>query len=127
MFYPDGQIGAWNNNNSFPGFPELYQTFEGPEDNKFVNKQDNKLIIQQYIGIKNKNGNDIYDGDIVRYNCSVHEFEIETHVGEVYFEEGIFYFDKNMSFASNDSNFDMFSLEVIGNIFENPELLKNDN
>lgn len=126
MYYPDGQIGLCNNEFNYP---ELYQNFQVPDEkywstNGFIDKIENKLIVQQYIGLQDKNGKDIYDGDIVRYTCYFHEHDLETHIGEVYFEEGIFHFDKINQFAANDCNFNVFSLEVIGNIFENPELLK---
>lgn len=126
MYCPDGQINVGNDNFNYP---TLFQSFQVPDEkswstNGFIDKPENRLIVQQYIGIQDKNQKDIYDGDIVRYNCYIHEKELETHVGEVHFEEGIFYFDTKMKFATNDCNFDSFSLEVLGNIFQNPELLK---
>ena len=81
-------------------------------------------ILMQYIGIKDKTGKDIYEGDIVRYQWERHDHDIEETTGEVYFEGGIFYFDREMSFATNDNNFRKESIEVIGNIFETPNLLK---
>ena len=126
MYYPDGQIKVGNDNFNYP---TLFQSFQVPNEkswstNGFIDKPENRLIVQQYIGIQDKNQKDIYDGDIVRYNCYFHEHDLETHVGEVYFEEGIYYFDKTNQFTTNDCNFDSFSLEVIGNIFQNPNLLK---
>jgi uncharacterized phage protein (TIGR01671 family) len=85
-----------------------------------------ELTVQQYIGIDDINDKPIYEGDIVRYRHweRSNDTKIETSVGEVFFEDGIFYFGRGVWFAANDSNFSETTLEVIGNIFENPELLK---
>ena len=78
--------------------------------------------IQQYTGLKDKNGKKIFEGDIVKFSYYLHDHEIETIVGEVFFEDGIYYFDRDLLMATNDGNFIDESLEVVGNKFENPEL-----
>lgn len=85
----------------------------------------NKLIesasIMQYTGLKDKNGTPIYEGDIVGK---------ETH-GK-YNKQIIVWSDSGASWewetATNNDWPDLFSAfideyEVIGNIYENPELL----
>lgn len=83
-----------------------------------------RFIIQQFTGLTDKTGREIYEGDICRYKWDRHDHDIEESTGEVFFEDGIFFFGRKDLFCTSDSNFRVDSLEVIGNVFETPELLQ---
>lgn len=72
----------------------------------------------QYTGLKDKNGKEIYEGDIV----SAIDFEKTNY--KIKFEDGCFIFTNGLRGHQLDySTIQNLQAEVIGNIYENPELL----
>ena len=86
--------------------------------------------VGQYTGLTDKNGKNIFEGDIIKYkNTDGIKFNgvALTVIGKVVYNE------KNVSFAISGKDeigakhYDYFpikNIEVIGNIHDNPELLK---
>ena len=80
----------------------------------FFRKFEYDKNIEQYTGLKDRNGKEIYEGDIVRQSGS-------NLVCPVKFEYGGF-----VPFTSDMMTFDNDYCEVIGNVHESPELLKGE-
>lgn len=81
--------------------------------------------LMQYTGLKDKNGVEIYEGDIVK--CKVYAIDNETFeiddIGEVVYDDDCcaYFIQFNEGYIHLTS---AWNLEVIGNIYENPELLE---
>lgn len=88
----------------------------------------NHLILMQSTGLFDKKGTEIFEGDIIRYGTNVAEIKRHPTLG--------FYtvVDGRERFFGDEMSIDDFeevaeevskTFEIIGNIYENQELLKN--
>lgn len=77
--------------------------------------------IMQYTGLKDKNGKEIYEGDIVKWKISPMYGKSKISFYNAAFRLADYVSEDN---ALNEQ-FCKKSCEVIGNIYENPELLNN--
>ena len=82
--------------------------------------------ICRFTGLTDKNGKKIWENDIVfvtdENDCSG---QISTGIGDIIFIEGMWYIDGRPQEALYDIN-KIFQIEVIGNIFDNKELLQEE-
>lgn len=104
----NGAVEVWENN--VPQSKVQYLSQNGPALHG---------ILMQFTGRKDKNGKEIYEGDIVRAKWG--------GIGSVVFDDGGFvsrWEDGNTTYRLCESDIALRELEVIGNIYENPELLK---
>lgn len=82
-----------------------------------IDSESKDCVFMQYTGLKDKNGRNIFEGDVGR--------DIEGCLYEVRFADGAFetFYDGNViEYLSETCDV----IEIIGNIYENPELLESN-
>lgn len=113
---------SWMDSSSILGSLTNANYFEGLKGNKDITviQSDESthpsIVIQLFTGLKDVNGKDIYEGDLITTNYRLTSVEI------IVFKEGCFWGE--MFPLSSYCNPPDFTCEVIGNIFDNPELIK---
>ncbi len=86
-------------------------------NNIYNNRNEDRYILIQYTGLKDKNGKEIYEGDIVKM--------LSRTFTQVYFSDGGFCVNVGGQLVGLHPDFlgRYRTVEVIGNIYEHPELL----
>lgn len=87
-----------------------------------------KLILMQFTGLHDKSGKEIYEGDIVQVGYTyVGDYRYEDFIGNVIFEDGCYFvickYDEKLGCELDSATIKNQEIEVIGNIYENSELL----
>lgn len=93
---------------------------------KMVQGEVNPNTIGQYAGIDDKNGKEIYEGDMVSFNLKTDAKGCPNIIGYIEYQTTFSSFRIMSILGSFALDYNIKEIEVIGNIYDNPELLKED-
>jgi uncharacterized phage protein (TIGR01671 family) len=108
----------WSLHESVKDSPNWNSVFWGK-----IDADPDNYDVMQYTGLKDKNGKQIYEGDVIEY-VEYHRPEPDSsQLFVVSYNNGGFYLS-SLEDNEYDDDLGISPVEVVGNIYENPELLK---
>ena len=96
----------------------------GLNSNDFIVLPLNNSILNQFTGLLDKNGVEIYEGDIVDFGVTTNIKEVVFDGDSASFRVYEYLYEQGSLLAEKWFLDDCDGIEVIGNIYENPELLE---
>jgi signal peptidase I len=108
------------------GFNEMINDycFLGDDFNFFGHDRTNNnykvIAVMQFTGMKDCDGLDIYEGDIIIFKGHEEKYKVTFEYNSYYFRF------ENRLFYISDYDYEGKTVKVIGNIYQNPELLTNE-
>ena len=94
---------------------------------KFEDKRNGEdVVLMQSTGLKDKNGKEIFEGDVVQFeDCSETSDFLYINIGIIEWCQGGFHVTNRDSVLMEDLlDGDSLDVTILGNIYENPELLE---
>ena len=100
------------------GIFNYFQAIKEMRIDRYNEKSELRFELMQYTGLHDKNGKEIYEGDIVR--------KFNGIIGKVIYEHSEFIIDVTNNKELDYGRLDLIEnlVEVIGNIYDNPDLLE---
>ncbi len=108
---------AWDSVNKETNPPEELIHLKG-DITKDLEDTNSCLVLMQFTGLKDKNGKEIYEGDIVKDQFGI-KYEVVFNKCCFYGKADPWNGEEDIDLAHKETE-----IEVIGNIHENPELIK---
>ena len=103
------------------------EVIRAPDDGRFLNKRE--FVLMQFTGLQDKNGKDIYEGDIVENKTQRKNFDNRTGKYEYHLDvittRDVVEFNKHWCSFDFTKRTEIGELKVLGNIYQTPELMTN--
>lgn len=116
---------AWDKETkTMNGMAEIYRNRNQEIE---LHSRDESIILMQSTGLKDKNGKEIFEGDIITNGEAVVDVKNHPTLGFYTVVNGVErFFGSNTSIKDFEKDVEEFSsvTEIIGNIYENPKLLE---
>ncbi|KKB72465.1 YopX family protein [Bacillus sp. TH008] len=97
---------------------------DGEQSGLFQDPDEEPFYLMQYTGLKDKNRKEIYEGDVVKFKSVYYENKIMKAVVKFKDSLGAFVFDMGDDQGTWIMNASMREIEVIGDVYRNPDLLE---
>lgn len=101
-------------------------------DDGFDNYEEYEVIpetVGEYTGLQDSKGNKIFESDILQQEFNVFKKKFNGEISVVKYKQGWYYSEtlpKNGAVTVFNSITAFDNMKIIGNVYDNPELLKKD-